>query len=274
MYGIHLSVHGFLYVKTMKVVTLIIFFLVASSLGAFAQFSPPKLSLGIQYSDILSVKESYTDGNTWKRGVWGTLGTDYKILKWLAIEGNITYQERKPLEVFTFPWGDSTSMGKEGNFTLTFSEYPTSPQSKKFREPGGLRFTQFPNFKYLNIEIIPLFRFGRRIEWSVGVGLFGGILLNRNLLIFGKEHFVHQQFFFGPPFYASGTVSYHRYDYGWIPKISCAYPLNAKTKIGVSVKSYQSRVRLNDNFAHGRTSLGFDMRWTAFLAGIDVQYKF
>ena len=79
---------------------------------AFAQFSPPKLSLGIQYSDILSTYADYTAGNTWKRGVWTSVGTDYKILKWLAVEGNITYQERKPLEVFAFPWGDSTMSGE------------------------------------------------------------------------------------------------------------------------------------------------------------------
>ena len=258
----------------MRISILCIFLLTALSHEAFAQFSFPKLSVGIQYSDILSAKAGYTNGNTWKRGVWTSIGTDYKILKWLAIEGNITYQERKPLEVFVFPWGDSMGINREGYAKWIFSKYPTSPQSKTFREPGGYRFIQFPNFKYAGLEIIPVFKFGRRVEWSVGVGLFGSILLNRNLLIFGKEYFPHEQFFFGPPFYVYGTVSYHRYDYGWIPKISCAYPLNTKTKIGVSFKSYQSRVRLNDNFAHGRTSLGFDMRWTAFLAGIDMQYKF
>ena len=257
----------------MKTTIPLIFLLMVLSREAFAQFSPPKLSLGIQYSDVLSSYEAYTEGNTWKRGVWTSVGTDYKILKWLAVEGNITYQERKPLEVFAFPWGDSTMSG-EGYAIWIFSEYPTSPQSKHFRDPDGLRFIQFPNFKYLGLEIIPLFRFGKRVEWSFGVGLFGSILLNRDLLRFGKEHFPFQQIFFGPPFYVYGTVSYHRYDYGWIPKISCAYPLNTKTKIGLSFKSYQSRVRLNDNFAHGRTSLGFDMRWTAFLTGIDIQYKF
>ena len=258
----------------MKVNILLIFSLTVLSLDVSAQFSPLKLSLGIQYSDILSHDIDYTNGNAWKRGVWGGMGTDYKILNWLAIEGNIAYQERKPLEVFSFPWGDSTGMGKEGYLTLTFLAYPTSPQSKKFHEPGGLRFIQFPNFKYLDVEIIPVFTFGEKIGWSVGVGLFGGILLNRNLLIFGKEHFTYQQYLFDAPFYASGTVSYHRYDYGWIPKLSCTYPLNKKTKIGVTLKSYQSRVRLNDNFAHSRSSLYADMRWTAFLAGIDMQYKF
>ncbi len=262
-----------LYIMTMKIIILLLFLMTALSLDTFAQFFPPKLSFGIQYSDILSISETYTDGNTWKRGIWGSIGTDYKIFKWVTVQGNITYQERKPLEVFSFPWGDST-MSREGAFQWTFSKYPTSPQSKQFSDPDGLRFIQFPNFKYLGIEIIPLFQFGKKVEWSVGVGLFSSILLNRDLLVFGKEYFPHQQFAFGPPFYVYGTVSYHRYDYGWMPKISCIYPINAKTKIGLSVKSYQSRVRLNDNFAHSRSSLVYDMRWTAFLAGLDVQYKF
>ena len=132
----------------MKTTVPLIFLLIVLSRVAFAQFSPPKLSLGIQYSDVLSSYEAYTEGNTWKRGVWGTLGTDYKLLNWLAIEANITYQERKPLEVFIFPFGDSTGMAGEGSFKSVFSQYPTSPQSKIFRHSVE-RFIQFPNFKYL-----------------------------------------------------------------------------------------------------------------------------
>lgn len=257
----------------MKNAFLLTFFCVGMNTILSAQFSSPKISAGIQYSDILSYFDNYTDGNTWKRGVWTSLGTEYKIFKWFAIEGNITYQERKPLEVFAFPFGDSTGTAGEGYAKFIISQYPTSPQSKIFRNSVN-RYIQFPNFKYLDLEIIPLLKFGKKVEWRAGVGLFAGILLNRDLLIFGKEHFPSFESDFHPPLSAYGTVSYHRYDYGWIPKISCTYPISAKTKIGLSFKSYQSRVRLNDNFAHSRESLYFDMRWTAFLAGVDIQHKF
>lgn len=255
----------------MKIIIPLVFFLTILTIQASAQFSPPKLSLGIQYSDILSITTDYAEGNAWKRGVWGTLGTEYKILPWLAVEGNITYQERKPLEVFVFRSRDSTGTAGEGHYKWVFAKHPTSPQSKLFNN-SFYKYIVFPNFKYLDLEVIPVFKFGKKVEWSVGVGIFVGILLNRDQLIFGKEYFPSEQFFFGPPFYVYGTVSYHRYDYGWIPKISCAYPINPKTKIGITFKSYQSRVRLNDNFAY--STLVWNIRWTSFLGGLDIQYKF
>lgn len=257
----------------MKKLFLLAFFFTIIGIDSSAQFSIPKLSMGVQYSDVISYFDYYTDGNTWKRGIWASIATEYVIQKWIAVEINITYQERKPLEVFAFPFGDSTGMTGEGAYKFIISKYPTSPQSKIFFN-SNKRYIQFPNFKYLDVEIIPIFKFGKKVEWRAGVGIFGGILLNQDLLIFGKEHFPAFEPNFRPPFSAYGTVSYHRYDYGWIPKISCTYPINAKTKIGLSFKSYQSRVRLNDNFAHSRTSLHFDMRWTAFLAGVDIQHKF
>ncbi len=250
----------------MKNILIILFLIIASS--ASAQFSSPSFSFGLVYSDIKSSIEDFENGNTWRRGGWASISTDYAIKKWLCLEGTLTYQERKALEVFPFPFGDSTQQDYGFNMWI-FSKYPTSPQNNNFNEE---LFIHFPNFKYLTIEFIPKIVFGSKWKFSAGIGFFYGQLLNKDEVKVTRRELPNALGFFEPPFNLYGEVHYHSVDYGWIPKLSAIWQVNEKLTLGIMVKSYQSSERLNDTFVD--PDLRLNMRWTAVLGGLSVQYKF
>ncbi|MEZ4886851.1 MAG: hypothetical protein R3E32_19135 [Chitinophagales bacterium] len=182
----------------------------------------------------------------------------------------MTYQERKALEVFHFPFGDESQQVAGVTGMWIFAKYPTSPQSEIFDPEID---HPFPNFRYLNLEFIPMFEIGQKLKLRAGFGLFGGILLNPAQMTFGREDFPRDDAFFEPPFNVYGEVSYHEYDFGYLPKIAISYPINGKMNIGASAKAYLSRVRLNDTFVAPR-NLQWNIRWESFLVGLDFQYRF
>ncbi len=211
-------------------------------------------SAGILRSDIVSYSDFYRQGNTPKYGFWTTAGVDFKLRKHIAIETNLTYQERKPLEVFPF----------EG---IGFWKYPTSKQSPGYRP----EFPIFPNFKYLHLELVPVFENGHKLKTQIGVGFFYGVLINRDETTRGQSDFPLEQDFFGPPFYTHGEIFYHRQDYGFLPKASLTYQVNSRLGIGINVKSYQSIVRLNDTNIY--SSLPWNARWSAVFGGVECMVK-
>jgi len=245
--------------------TLIILFF---SLNLFAQ-KKSEISFGILYADILSVTSALTDGNTWRRGFWVTYQQSHSLNKnkWLFLDTGLTYQERIPLEVLRFPFGNPNN-GNEGAASFYFSEYPTNPQHKLFND----NYKRLTNFKYLTLEIIPQVVLESKNNWKfkAGAGIFGSILLNRDQTTVTKDDLPNEEFFFGPPFNVYGEVIYTKYDYGWIPKIGADYWLNEKMKLGVVFKSYHSVVRLNDTFID--PVLVWNMKWIAIAGGVSFQY--
>ena len=179
-----------------------------------------------------------------------------------------------PLEVFSFHWGggDSGQPNLSGVLLkFTFEEWPSSPQNEKF-DPDI--YVRIPNFKYLNLEVVPNITLGNTFSITIGAGLFGGVLLNREATTVTKEDLPHAAFFFEPTSYnVRGEVTYHRYDSGLIPKAAISYKINDKIKVGLQFKSYHSFIRLNDTFVT-ENALGLNMRWIAHAGGLSMQYKF
>ena len=237
-------------------------------LNLSAQKKVPEISFGILYADIKTLDQNWDRGNTWRRGIWVTLEESHKVYKWFNLDTGITYQERIPLEVLTFNWGLPSSLGTTGRFV--FGNYPTNPQNEIFTTGNYLRI---PNFKYLNIEIIPKIIIGNIFSFTFGAGIFGGLLLNKQATTVTKEDLPFAQELFGPPHYINGEVTYQRYDCGWIPKAAIAYKINDKIKVGLQFKSYHSFIRLNDTFVRKR-ALALNMRWVAHAGGLSLQYKF
>jgi len=186
----------------------------------------------------------------------------------LKVDLGLTYQERIPLEVLPFPLG-GVPAGVTGQFVLR--KYPTNPQNELFTTGNYLRI---PNFKYLTLETIPSITFGKKLSFSLGVGLFGSVLLNRTQMTITREDLPAAAPLFGPPRnIGDAPVLYHKYDAGWIPKVEIQYQLSEKLKLGVQAKSYQSFVRLNDTFVSPR-NLYRNMKWVSFAGGVSVQYTF
>ena len=255
--------------KLFKSVTVLVFACIFNNLSA--QKNAPELSFGILNADIKTVIINWRDGNTWRKGAWVSLNQNHKIYKWLHLDTGITYQERMPLEVFTFHWAwefNQEISGVSNRYTL--GKWPTNPQNEKF-DPS--MYVRFPNFKYLNLEIIPNITIGDTFSITIGAGLFTGVLLNRKATTVTKENFPIVASLFGPPHNLSGEVTYHRYDSGFIPKAAIAYKINDKIKVGLRFKSYHSFIRLNDTFVT-ENALGLNMRWVAHAGGLSVQYKF
>ncbi|GEM_PF-1647398 len=262
--------------NTLKTFVLIlsIFF----SLNLYSQFLEPKISVGLLSSDI---REPYTfreaekrrnaNNNAPKIGFYTTLSSGIKLYRWLHLEFGATYQERLPLEKFTFSDRRSPT-GFIGGFS--FSGYPTSPQSRLWNEAIYLRF---PNFKYVHFELIPTFSFGKKkLKVELGAGVFYGYLLNHRTLQFSEEDFPVHAFFFQPPINVFGIDSYNQHDVGWIPKFSIAYRLNNRYTLGISAKSYISQYSLKSREIHdglvSKWNRYENTTWLVYAAGIDFTY--
>ena len=125
-------------------------------------------------------------GSPFRRGAWMTLSEDIQLKKWLKIDIGVGYQERVPLEVLKFPMGDPSQQIPGVEYIFIFSNYPTNPQNNLFETFEG-EIVRLPNFKYLNSEIIPTISLGGKVKYSIGIGCFGGILLNRKTTTVSKE---------------------------------------------------------------------------------------
>jgi len=203
------------------------------------------------------------DYNEGKIGFYADFGTSYKIWKWISIEGNLTYQERWPLEIFNLS-------GERYFETHRLGGWPTSPQSDLWNPDVYLRF---PNFKYLHLSVIPTISFGEKLNVSVGIGLFYGRLLNRNKLIFGRKDFPASDYIFEEPFNVSGEVKYTKHDIGWIPTFGINYPITNRLRLGISMKAYISEYALREKrfylSAWGRSN---NATWMAFTGGVELRY--
>lgn len=235
----------------------------------FSRLSVPRITVGEVYSDII-LPSAYNnselgDLNATKKSYFGSIGTDYSIFPWLKVESNLTYQERKALEFFLFPTGDSSS-GFGGIWII--GKVPTSPQSE-YWSPG--RSKHLPNFKYLDVELIPKIEYGGRLKYNIGFGVFYGLLLNRDEVLVTKEDLPGWEGFFQPPFNLFGEVPYHRYDYGWLSKGGMSFQVTKRINIGLIIKAYRSRTHLSDTFID-RASLDHNMRWKADLVGLTFRY--
>lgn len=248
--------------------SLILLFLGISSVSA--QKILPKISFGLLYADVKTRVQSWDEGNPFRRGAWITLEQNNKLYKWLHLDFGITYQERTPLEALPFARRNSSTETSGIANIVTLGFYPTNPQNDLFHN-STLEYTRFPNFKYLNLEVIPNITLGKTFSVTIGTGLFAGILLNKKNTTVTKEDLPNEKIFFDEG-HIHGEVLYHKYDYGWIPKIVLTYQINEKINLGILFKTYQSISRLNDTFIFEQKSL--NMRWIAHAGGLSFQYKF
>lgn len=251
----------------MKIKQLIPFAFIIFNITIFAQNSSPELSFGIVNSGIKTIHWDWQEGNNFRKGFWVTLKQNNRVSKWFGVSTGLTYQERIPLEVFSFNY----SLTIPGISTrYTFAQWPSNPQNRLFDKEIYVRF---PNFKYLNIEVIPNVKIGSTFSITIGAGIFGGLLLNKKSTTVTIEDLPSLQGFIGPPNNVIyGEFEHHRYDFGWIPQLNIDYQINNKISLGILFKSYQSLVRLNDSFIDPQ--LVFNMRWVAYAYGLNIQYNF
>lgn len=264
-----------------KSLTSILLLNVLFSLNLHSQVLPPKISVGLLSSDIheseidrARERRTSTNNNTAKIGFYATVSSGVQVYKWLNLELGVTYQERLPLEKFTFGLQSSGS-GVTQPFSLV--AYPTSPQSQGWDRNAYLRF---PNFRYAHLELIPMVSLAKqRFKMDMGIGVFYGYLLNHQTLQFTKEDFPAHAFLFepgAPLANATGVDSYNAHDVGWIPKVAITYQLNNKCALGLSAKSYISQYALKELEVHGAVATKwnrqFNTNWVVYAAGIDFTY--
>lgn len=228
----------------------------------------PKIAFGVTYSNVTSQRPAYEDINPFRRGWWATLEEDIEIRERFFIDIGLTYQERVHLEYFEFQGEPQVGVP----FFTSFVDYPSNPQNEFFNELyNGEKFVHFPNFNYLHIETVPNISIGNKVKLSVGVGLFGGILINRNEVTRETSDFVFPKEFFEINGINHG-IEYYRYDLGWIPKVDFQYAINEKSSVGVQLKSYHSLLRLNDTLVDTTVRV-FNLFWVAYSGGITFQYR-
>jgi hypothetical protein len=241
--------------------------LMIMSFNIFGQsLSNIHISSGVLYANVISKRPLYEGVNPFRYGVWASCGSNLQLNEYKYFNFNLdlrlTYQERMPLEFFTFEAGTQVGVPT----FIHIQDYASHPQHE-FHEISG--FDRFPNFKYLHIEAVPNISFGKTLKTSIGIGLFGGLLINKNETIrepsdFGElEDYLTQS--------TTGNVEYTRFDFGWQPKISCVYQVNKKISLGVDIKSYYSLVRMNDTIVDEERV--FNFFWVAYAGGISVQYQ-
>lgn len=241
----------------MKKFILITFLTIALLNLSSAQSQSLTFSSGFLSSDFKSEIYLFNEQNAPKFGFWSTVGFKAPIWRWVKVESNVTYQQRKPLEVFPFctPGG-----------YFVFIGYPTSKQSKEYRP----EFPIFPDFKYLHLELIPTVEFGNRLKIAFGAGGFYGVLLNSAEVKRDKYDFPLEESTFHAPWNAYGEILYHKLDYGILPKIGVSFKLNEHLSLGLVGKAYFSKIRLNDT--HVFPVLPLNQRWVAYLCGVEANY--
>ena len=237
-----------------------------------AQFTNINISTGVIKSDLhlstfekISEETNDVDVNTSKVNYYLSINSNYKIRHWFYLNGGITYQERLPLEFFRFaptnefnPW--------------ELAAYPTSSQSNIW---NSSRYKRLTNFKYIHFEFIPMLRLKKKIEVSVGIGLFYGHLINHKILKFGRADFPHVDFLFDPPFNVGGQVEYHKDDLGWMPKLTVQYPISERLNIGLDFKGYVSQYRLMkyEPFSLKKYGRSDNNTWMVWAMGVMLGYK-
>ncbi len=251
------------------ILTLLTFFFLINR--CFSQETSVFYSVGGIYSDLdVSIFEKEgerlrgRESNTGKHSIYNSIGIQRSFANIVRLELAFDYQERFPLEKFTF--GVQSGLGG----IHEFSQWPSSPQSILWDSEKHLRF---PNFKYFHLELIPMIQFNKKLSIALGIGIFYGALLNQKELVFGRADFPSVDFLFESPFYVGGEVSYRKNDFGWIPKCSVSLPIKEKIKIGFSCKSYVSESALfaNDIGAepYGRKQ---NNTWLVFTYGFEISY--
>lgn len=239
------------------------FIIIANVLQA-QQLDNVRISTGITYANSTSQRPVHEDINPFRYGFWVAANHNLSLKKWLSLDLGITYQERMAMEFFDFTGIPDRSAGTH----ILIRDYPSNPQHDFFR----IRDLQaFPNFKYLHFEAIPTINFGKKIKTSIGIGVFTGVLLNKNKTTKTPDDFPEFRDAF-EQLNVRGIVQYNRFDAGWIPKISCLYYFTENIGMGIELKSYHSLVRMNDNLVDD--NYAFNFFWIAYSGGFSLNYEF
>ena len=254
----------------MKFYPIFLFLFLYLPYNTIGQNSQVYFSTGIVRSDLhvsAPERESEINGNRKsnqpKTGFIFSAGINQKVWKNIYIDGSLNYQERLPLEKIRF----STPAVSGINGIFTFSEVPTSPQS---RDWNPNIYNRIPNFKYTHFEVVPLYSFGNQLQIMLGIGLFYGHLINNKKLILRQEDFPAFDEFFMPPFNVSGVDSYRVSDVGWLPKVKIAYTLSDRLRLGLSGKIYISEYALKSKlFGISAWGKNFADTWQVFNLNLD-----
>ena len=224
------------------------------------------ISSGIVFSKYVSQHPSYSLGSIWRRSAW--ISVDYRnnIHRCFQVEASISYQERTPLELLPFAMSPQSG----GLDATILTNWPTNPQNELFDRVDYAR--RFPNFKYAHLEVAPSIKFDAAISASLGFGVFGGILLNKNETLITRDDF-------DPEFHSLlttqgvvDTITYTLFDFGVLPKFSLGLRIRKKLHVGIHAKYYISLRRLNDTLVRRESFQLDNMRWRAVLIGTYFTY--
>ena len=229
-------------------------------------------SNGLLYSNIhlswYSKSQENSKNNSGKIGFYSSLEASFKVYKNISLIGSLTYQERWPLEEFQF---NNFSEGNEVLLGNTIAQFPTSPQSTLW---DAEEYIRFPNFRYLIIEAVPEISFGKKTTFSVGAGVFYGILLNQSELVFGQNYFPSLDWVFGPPLDYSGVEKYHKQDFGWLSTIRITHPISERLRLALSTKIYISEYAIREGISLSDTPFGRieNDTWFVISSGLTLKY--
>jgi hypothetical protein len=223
----------------------------------------------LENANYTTIDDSWRDQNTWKYGPVFELGAAFAVRKWFNIESSLLYRERKALEMYTFPSGGGHPQGLTAKWI--FAKYPSSPQSPNF---DPTYFKHLPNFKYLHLCVTPTVSVGHKMRFTAGVGIFGGILLNRADKQVTKEDLPHVKDFFQAPFYVYGSVNYNLYDFGFAPRVQVEYSIAPKRWIGLTFSSQHSLSHLNNDFVRPGYYSNLNIFWLTFSGGVSYRMAF
>ena len=227
------------------------------------------LSSGIQVAKAIDTSPTISRLNRYRRGTWVSVGGAFLISKGLSLRTNITYQQRQPQEQFIFP----IDTMQTATLYEAFSGYPSNPQNSVFREND---YTNFPDFKYLGIEIGPTYRLflGDQFDIEIGCLVFGNFLLNkRQTTVFPNDLLWIRRNFF-PNLNLNqirGDNSYRRFDAGFLPFLQLRSFQGEQLSLGLQIKSYFSHTPLHESDIFGRNA--FDSRWVSFAAGVSASWR-
>jgi hypothetical protein len=115
---------------------------------------------------------------------------------------------------------------------------------------------------------------GRKVRFTAGVGIFGGLLLNRADKQVTEEDLPHVKDFFQAPFHVYGSVNYNLYDFGFAPRVQLECPIAAKRWIGLTFSSQHSLSHLNNDFVRPDFYSRFNIFWLTFSGGVSYRMAF
>ncbi len=230
---------------------------------SYSQITDIHFGSGILYSDFTTWDPTMKEGNTWKRGFYSSIGVNQKVWKFIHFNYNLNYFQRKPLEIFVFV--SKPDLGIGGGYI--FSKVPTSRQSNMF---DPMRFNLLNDFKHFGVSFLPQIRFGKRLQFEAGIGLFYNRLLNYEETIVKEEDLPDFAVFFEPPFFVEGQVSYSKNDFGWVSNITLSYAISSSLSLQSDFKSYHSFTKIHEFMP---PSIG-NPRWLLFSGGLILNYTF